>query len=132
MTRTQVTHLLVLGALFALSACTKPSSTAPPRCTVTGVSVSASPNPIIGGASSTLTASVDSFGPACANAVTWSLATGFRDASVIATSDTTATFTATVANSYAVVATSQDDPNKSGTVTVLPLIGAPPPRKLWE
>jgi len=102
-------------ALLAFSACG--SSSAPSAsCTVSGVSVSASANPIGPGVSSTLTASIQSSGAGCKNSVAWSQPSG---STVSPTSNTTATFQSSAVGSYVVTATSLDDGSKTGRITLI-------------
>jgi hypothetical protein len=113
MTRLQNSSLGL--ALLAFSAC---GSTSAPSvsCTVSGVSVSASANPIAPGVSSLLTASIQSSGAGCKNSVAWSQPAG---STVTQTSTTMATFSSSAVGSYVVTATSLDDASKTGPVTLV-------------
>jgi len=87
-------------------------------CTVSGVTVSASPASVRPGASSTLTATLDA-SAACSRALTWSVTPG---GGTLTPSGASATFSSATATSYTITATSAADPTKSGfaTVTVSP------------
>lgn len=95
----------------------------PPRCTVGGVTVSATPTTMSAGATATLLAAVTASG-SCAATVAWS-ATPVGGV-LTPGGGLTATFTATTAGTYTIRAASTDDPARSGTaaVTVTPNVPA--------
>jgi hypothetical protein len=86
----------------------------PPACTVTGVTVSASPATVNAGAPSTLTAALNA-SASCGAGLTWSAAPA---GGMLTPSGATAAFTATTPGTYTVTATSTADPTRSGTATV--------------
>ena len=85
-----------------------------PACTVSGVTVSASPTTMNTGAMSSLVATLNA-SSTCTGGVTWSVA---PSGGTLTASGLTATFTATAAGTYTVSATSTSDPTKSGIVAV--------------
>lgn len=89
-------------------------------CSVTAVSVAASPQSISSGGSSALTATVTSQG-SCGGGVSWSAA---PPGGTLTPSGLTASFTASTAGTYTVTATSSDDAARSGSATVTVTIAA--------
>jgi hypothetical protein len=110
---------IAVVAAALLSACGSSSTIpgAPPgstSCTVSGVTVSATPTTLIAGASATLTATLNA-SASCSGGVTWSVTpTG----GTLTATGLTATFTAPAAGTYSISATSAADPTKSGSAAV--------------
>jgi hypothetical protein len=102
-----------VGAVLVLASCSGGDGDAPPACTVNSVNVSASPQSIIAGTTTTLTATVNATG-SCASSVTWSA----TPAGTLTPSGNSATFTAAAAAPYTIRATSTADGGRSGTATV--------------
>src|SRR5262252_2300608 len=103
----------VLGALF-VAGCGPDSGTGGNNCTVSSVTVNASPSGVAANAMSTLTATV-SESSSCSNAVTW---TASPAGGTLVSSGDTATFTAPTAGTYTITATSSADTSKSGSTAV--------------
>lgn len=98
--------------LLLLSGCDAGSPN-PPTCTVSGVTVSASSSTVGVGETVTLTATV-SGSTACGGGVTWTVTPA---GGTLTPNGLTATFSAAVAGTYTIQATSTDDPTRSGSAT---------------
>src|SRR5215468_4454568 len=83
-------------------------------CMVTGVSVAANPQALMGRQTTTLTATVTEQGTGCQGGVTWGAT---PSGGTLTPSGVTATFGAP-AGTYTVTATSRDDASRSGSATV--------------
>ena len=83
-------------------------------CSVSAVTVNASPASVTAGAVSNLTATVTSSGP-CSGAVSWSAS---PSGGTLSASGNTATFSAGTPGTYTITASSVADPSRSGSATV--------------
>lgn len=90
------------------------TSSPPPTCTVSGVTVSASPATMNTGATTTLTAALNA-SAACTGGVTWAAT---PSGGTLTPNGLSASFTANAAGAYTVAATSTADPTKSGSAVV--------------
>jgi hypothetical protein len=125
MRRSHPTNFVALATLVSLCACGNKGTQQQPTCIVSSVAVLPNQNPVAVGVVSTLGAVVNNAGSGCTNTVAWSLATFSGSVSLTATGNSTATFSATTDGSYSVVATSQDDKTKSGSVIMVVGTGVP-------
>jgi len=98
------------------------TGTTPPKCTVSGVSVSASAATVNTGVAATLTATASTTS-SCAGGVSWAAT---PSGGTLTPSGLTATFTAATPGTFTITATSSDDPTKSGSTTLTVTAAGPP------
>ncbi len=106
--------LLLAVALHSGCASGDTTSSGPPPCTVSGVTVAANPATMNTGATSTLTATVNA-SATCAGGVSWAAT---PSGGTLTANGVTATFTAATPGAYTISATSTADPTKSGSALV--------------
>lgn len=114
--RMPVSAAISLLAVLLHSGCSSTDATTsgPPPCTVSGVTVTASPATMNTGATATLTAAL-SASTTCTGSVTWAAAPA---GGTLTANGLTATFTTSTTGAYTISATSTADATKSGSAIV--------------